>query len=99
MTLLEVFFLLLSLSPPSISSNKCCEKVKITLGYEAELLHNKTTGTYVANKISFAQNDNKTNYKKGSPRFKAKFLSQNKPNYTTKLYFERVSKISRQDAH
>ena len=62
MTLLKVGFLLLSLSPPSISSNKCCEKVKITLGYEAELLHNKTSGTYVENKQKLAQNDNKSNY-------------------------------------
>ena len=62
MTFQKVVFLLLSLSPPSISSKKCCERVKITLGYEAELLHIETSGIYVENKIKYARNDNKSNY-------------------------------------
>ena len=63
MILHKVCFILLSHYLPSIRSIKCCEKIEITLGYEAALLYNKTSGIYLANyKYKHQQNDYKTIY-------------------------------------
>ena len=74
MILSKVYFLLLALFPRSISSIKCCNKIKITLGYEAALLHNKTSGIYVAN--DKYKHDNKTFYQKELGNFGIYFYNK-----------------------